>query len=127
MVDGALLRTLDTALRKSVAVWVRPGARPARLVWGVWRAHALWLATGGGSGQDVPGLADGAVAVVTVRSPTTRSHLAEVPMAVTRAEPDAPTAAALVAARLNGPSSWARGDWDAVWRLEPVSAQPHGA
>ncbi|MCP2165571.1 hypothetical protein [Goodfellowiella coeruleoviolacea] len=98
---------LDAALRKAVAVWVTvPDHRP-RLVWAVWRDGRLWLATGGGE-QHVPGLADGVAATLTVRSPSTRSHLLDAPVVAHLLPPGTPehaeARAALVEARLNAPT-----------------------
>lgn len=107
---------LDRALRKSAAVWVAPAGSPARLVWAVWRAGALWVAVGG-SEQQVPGLADGVPCVLTVRSPGTHSHLLDVPAVAARTDPDAAVRAALVAARRHGPPGWAE-----VYALHPLDA-----
>ncbi|MBA8930006.1 hypothetical protein BC739_007239 [Kutzneria viridogrisea] len=109
-----ITRVLDAALRKACAVWVAADGRQARLVWAVWRDGALFVATGGGE-QQVPGLADGVPCRVTVRSPTTHSHLAEFAAAATRVEPDELTSAALTAARLNRAAEWTE-----VYRLEPA-------
>ncbi|WP_081893339.1 hypothetical protein, partial [Actinoalloteichus caeruleus] len=89
-------RTLDLALRKAGAVWVAPGNRPARLVWTVWRGGALWVAVGPGE-QQVPGLADDSLCQVTVRSPSTRSHLLELRTRARLVTPDEDTLAALTA------------------------------
>jgi hypothetical protein len=106
-------RVLDAALRKSAAVWVAAQGHPARLVWAVWRNGALWVAVGPAE-QQVPGLADGVMCTVTVRSPSTRSHLADVPSVAHEVDPDADTSAALAAARLNAPPRWRT-----VYRLDP--------
>lgn len=103
---------LDNALRKAAAVWVRPEGHGSRLVWALWRDGAVLVAVGG-TEQDVPGLADGVACTVTVRSPTTRSHLVDARVTARRARPDAETDAALRAARLNGRPAWAE-----VYRLE---------
>ena len=103
---------LDNALRKAAAVWVRPEGHEPRLVWALWRDGTLLVAVGG-TEQDVPGLADGVACTVTVRSPTTHSHLVDATATAHRADPDDDARAALRAARLNG-----RPEWDAVYRLE---------
>ncbi|HEY8374784.1 MAG TPA: hypothetical protein VIL00_18795 [Pseudonocardiaceae bacterium] len=116
-------RVLDAALRKAAAVWVRAGGsgadHPARLVWALWRDGAVLVAVGPDE-QQVPGLADGVDCVVTVRSPSTHSHLIDVPARAHRVEPDEETTAALAAARLNAPPRWTE-----VYRLEllPVGTE----
>ena len=103
---------LDNALRKAAAVWIRPDGHEPRLVWALWRDGALLVAVGG-TEQQAPGLADGVTCTVTVRSPTTHSHLVDARATAHRTEPDGDAAAALKAARLN-----ARPQWAAVYRLE---------
>ena len=73
---GALifLAILDAALRKAAAVWITSPGHEPRLVHAHWRDDALWVITGG-TEQQVPGLAEGAQVTVTVRSPSTHSHL----------------------------------------------------
>lgn len=105
---------LTRALRKAAAVWVAPEGHAPRLTWTVWRGGALWIATGG-SEPDLPGLADGVTCTVTVRSPTTHSHLVEFTARGHETDPDADTRAAMRAARRNGPDAW-----DRVHRLDPV-------
>ncbi|MFC6092145.1 hypothetical protein [Saccharothrix lopnurensis] len=107
-----IAQVLDNALRKAAAVWVRPDGHAPRLVWALWRDGAVLVAVGGAE-QTVPGLADGVACAVTVRSPSTRSHLVEVAATARLVVPDDDTAAALRAARLN-----ARPAWTAVYRLE---------
>ncbi|GAA3459683.1 hypothetical protein ACFFSW_10600 [Saccharothrix longispora] len=107
-------QVLDAALRKAAAVWVRPDGHDARLVWALWRDGVVLVAVGG-SEQVVPGLADGVACTLTVRSPTTRSHLVDVPVTARRVDPDDDTAGALRAARLNTTPAW-----DEVFRLEPA-------
>lgn len=106
---------LDAALRKAGAVWIAPAGQRPRLVWAVWRGGALWLAVGGGE-QQVPGLSDGVTCEVTVRSPTTHSHLATVSAVAKLVDPDEDATSALTAARLNAPPAWAQ-----VFRLEVVA------
>ncbi|RKT52658.1 hypothetical protein C8E97_1181 [Saccharothrix australiensis] len=104
---------LDNALRKAAAVWLAPEGHAARLVWALWRDDTVLVAVGG-TEQDVPGLADGVPCLLTVRSPTTHSHLVDVPVTARLVDPDEDTAAALRSARLN-----AAPRWDSVYRLEP--------
>lgn len=105
---------LDAALRKAAAVWIAPQGRRARLVWAVWRDGAFWLAAGDGE-PEVPGLTDGVACVVTVRSPSTHSHLVDVPAVARVVEPAPEVLAALAAARLNAELRCAR-----VFRVEPT-------
>ncbi|WP_211215235.1 hypothetical protein [Actinoalloteichus spitiensis] len=114
-------RTLDLALRKGGAVWVAPANRPARLVWTVWRAGALWVAVGPGE-QQVPGLTDDGVCQVTVRSPSTRSHLLELRARARLVTPDEDALAALTAARRNRQPAWSE-----VYRLVPEPGGTGGA
>jgi hypothetical protein len=107
-----IAQVLDNALRKAAAVWIRPDGHGPRLVWALWRGGAVLVAVGGGE-QEVPGLADGVPCTVTVRSPTTHSHLVDVPATARLVVPDDDTAAALRSARLN-----ARPGWAEVYRLE---------
>jgi hypothetical protein len=71
----------------------------------------LWVITGG-TEQKVP-LSDGEQVTVTVRSPSTHSHLIDAPATAHLAEPDEETTQALKSARLN-----TKPEWDAVYRLE---------
>lgn len=103
---------LDNALRKAAAVWIRPDGHEPRLVWALWRDGAVLVAVGG-TEQTVPGLADGVACTVTVRSPTTHSHLVDAPATARLVEPDDESVTALRAARLNG-----RPGWHSVYRLE---------
>ncbi len=103
---------LDNALRKAAAVWIRPDGHEPRLVWALWRDGAVLVAVGG-TEQAVPGLADGVTCTVTVRSPTTHSHLVDATATARGTELDDEAAAALRAARLN-----ARPEWESVYRLE---------
>ncbi|MBB5807745.1 hypothetical protein F4560_007513 [Saccharothrix ecbatanensis] len=105
-------QVLDNALRKAAAIWVEPSGHEPRLVWALWRDGAVLVAVGG-TEQVVPGLADGVACTVTVRSPTTHSHLVDAPATAHLAEPDDDTAKALKAARLN-----TRPEWESVYRLE---------
>lgn len=67
--DSLLARALvEEATRKSGLVWVR-GDGPARALWHVWYEGAAHVVGDGPGEQPLPsGLADGAVAEVTVRS-----------------------------------------------------------
>jgi len=114
-----ITRLLDNALRKAAAVWITVDGRP-RLVWALWRDGALWVAVGGGE-QQVPGLRDGVTCTITVRSPTTHSHLADVPAAVRLVEPEKDVTDALRAARLNAEPAWTE-----VYRLDPDTQGLHG-
>lgn len=107
-----ITRVLDAALRKAAAVWITSPGHEPRLVHAHWRDDALWVITGG-SEQQVPGLADQAQVTVTVRSPSTHSHLIDAEAVAHLAEPDDETTQALKTARLN-----TEPDWEAVYRLE---------
>ncbi|WP_433268652.1 hypothetical protein ACQPZF_04760 [Actinosynnema sp. CS-041913] len=107
-----ITRVLDNALRKAAAVWVAPDGHAARLVWALWRDESLLVAVGG-TEQEVPGLADGVPCVLTVRSPSTHSHLAEVTATARLVDVDEETAAALRSARLNTTPRW-----ESVYRWE---------
>ncbi|PRY46821.1 hypothetical protein [Umezawaea tangerina] len=108
-----IAQAIDAALRKAAAVWVSVPRRRGRLVWALWRDGAVWVAVGGD--QEVPGMVDGAEVVVTLRSPTTHSHLLDTPAVARLVEPDEETVAALRAAHLNGPAEWTE-----VYRLDLV-------
>lgn len=107
-----ITRVLDAALRKAAAVWITSPGHEPRLVHAHWRADALWVITGG-SEQEVPGLADQAQVTVTVRSPSTHSHLIDAQAVAHLTEPDDETTQALKTARLN-----TEPEWEAVYRLE---------
>ncbi|CCH28221.1 hypothetical protein BN6_08920 [Saccharothrix espanaensis DSM 44229] len=103
---------LDNALRKAAAVWVAPAGHDARLVWALWRDDTVLVAVGG-SEQRVPGLSDGVTCTLTVRSPSTHSHLVTVSATARLITPDDETSTALRTARLNTTPVW-----DSVYRLE---------
>ncbi|HEV7907311.1 MAG TPA: hypothetical protein VGP03_04145 [Pseudonocardiaceae bacterium] len=105
---------LDAALRKAAAIWITVPGHRARLVWALWRDGSVWVAVGGDE-QEVPGLADDVACTVTVRSPSTHSHLLDVAATARLVEPDAEITTALGAARLN-----AKPSWNTVYRLELV-------
>jgi hypothetical protein len=107
-----ITRVLDAALRKAAAVWITSPGHEPRLVHAHWRADALWVIAGG-TEPEVPGLADGAEVTVTVRSPSTHSHLIDAPAVAHLTAPDDETTLALKTARLN-----TKPEWDAVYRLE---------
>ncbi|WP_231114554.1 hypothetical protein [Lentzea aerocolonigenes] len=107
-----ITRVLDAALRKAAAVWISSPGHEPRLVHAHWRDDALWVITGG-SEQQVPGLTDQAQVTVTVRSPSTHSHLIDAQAVATLTEPDEETTQALKTARLN-----TEPEWEAVYRLE---------
>ncbi|ANZ42609.1 hypothetical protein BBK82_09440 [Lentzea guizhouensis] len=103
---------LDAALRKAAAVWITSPGHEPKLVHAHWRDEALWVITGG-TEQHVPGLSDKAQVTVTVRSPSTHSHLIDAKATAHLTEPDDETTQALKTARLN-----TEPEWDAVYRLE---------
>ncbi|MET8761175.1 hypothetical protein [Lentzea sp. NPDC004782] len=107
-----ITRILDAALRKAAAVWITSPGHEPRLVHAHWRDDALWVITGG-TEQEVPGLAEGAEVTVTVRSPSTHSHLIDAQAVARLTEPDEETAQALKTARLN-----TKPEWEAVYCLE---------
>jgi hypothetical protein len=107
-----ITRILDAALRKAAAVWITSPGHEPRLVHAHWRDDALWVITGG-TEPHVPGLTDGAQVTVTVRSPSTHSHLVDAQAVARSTEPDDETAQALKTARLN-----TKPEWEAVYRLE---------
>ncbi|USX49176.1 hypothetical protein [Lentzea sp. HUAS12] len=106
-----ITRILDAALRKAAAVWITSPGHGPRLVHAHWRADSLWVISGG-TEPEVP-LTDGAEVTVTVRSPSTHSHLVDAPAVAHLTEPDEETAQALRTARLN-----TKPEWEAVYRLE---------
>ena len=70
---------VEEACKKSSLLWIAvPGLRD-RAVWHVWQEHdgrgAVYLVTGGGE-QNVPGLSDGQLVRVTVRSKDKGGRLA---------------------------------------------------
>ncbi|SDG75868.1 hypothetical protein SAMN05216553_11175 [Lentzea fradiae] len=106
-----MTRVLDAALRKAAAVWITSPGHEPRLVHAHWRDDALWVMSGG-TEPEVP-LGDGAQVTVTVRSPSTHSHLVDAPATAHLTEPDEDTAQALRTARLNTTP-----EWESVYRLE---------
>ncbi|MEU4149810.1 hypothetical protein [Streptomyces sp. NPDC026659] len=134
--DQALI---EEATKKSGLIWVR-GAEvsAARPLWHVWHEGAVCLIGDGPGEQPLPGLADGGLAVVTVRSKDKGGRLVSWPATVHALRPDSPewaeTVAELKGKRLNAPDSeamterWAREC--RVVRLVPTGAvepQPTGS
>src|SRR5690349_2319386 len=100
-----MTRILDAALRKAAAVWITSPGREPRLVHAHWRDDALWVVSGG-TEPEAP-LSDGARVTVTVRSPSTHSHLVDARATARLTVPDDETAQALRTARLNTRPEWA--------------------
>mgnify|MGYP001252562377 CR=1 FL=1 len=126
---------VEEALKKAAVAWVAVAGQPARALWCLPAAGALWVVTGPGE-QDAPGLPDAREALVTLRGEH-GGRIVTWPAAVTRITPDseewATVAPQLAAKRLNAPTDaegllarWA-GEC-AVIRLapagEPVEAGP---
>ncbi|ATL30281.1 hypothetical protein [Streptomyces formicae] len=65
LLDRALV---EEATKKSGLVWVQGEDSPARALWHVWHEDAAHLVGDGPGEQPLPGLVDGGVAEVTVRS-----------------------------------------------------------
>ncbi|MBW5422806.1 hypothetical protein GKQ77_14750 [Streptomyces sp. BG9H] len=65
LLDRALV---EEATKKSGLIWVRGEGSPARALWHVWIDGAAYLVGDGPGEQPLPGLVDGGVAEVTVRS-----------------------------------------------------------
>lgn len=65
LLDQALV---EEATKKSGLIWVKGPGVPARTLWHVWHEGAACVVGDGPGEQPLPGLADGAVAEVTVRS-----------------------------------------------------------
>jgi len=121
------------AAKKSDLLWVETGTPPARPLWHIWRDDAVWVVTGGLEQPD-PGLVDGAVVRVILRSRDKWSRLLSVDATVARIDPSsdlwAEAAAALHAKRLNSPDGDAALDrWrleSTVWQLVPGTALVEG-
>ncbi|NBE54350.1 hypothetical protein [Streptomyces boluensis] len=136
--DSLLDRALvEEATKKSGLIWVR-GTGPARALWHVWHEGAVHIVGDGPGEQPLPGVADGALAEVTVRSKDKGGRLVvwtarAVELAPRSAEWEA-AVAELKGKRLNAPDSeqlterWAREC--RVLRLAPESvdtAMPDGS
>ncbi|MFI5753709.1 hypothetical protein [Streptomyces sp. NPDC051569] len=108
---------VEEATKKSGLIWVR-GSEPARALWHVWLDGAAHLVGDGPGEQPLPGLADGSVAEVTVRSKDKGGRLVGWTAAVTELAPGSEGWEAAVAElkgkRLNAPDAevmterWAR-------------------
>jgi hypothetical protein len=121
---------VEEACKKSSLLWIAvPGLRD-RAVWHVWQEHggrgAVYLVTGGGE-QNVPGLSNGQLVRVTVRSKDKGGRLATWSGLVGRVEPDSAEWAEVVPTlhgkRLNArdgeaqPERWAA--HSAIFRIAP--------
>ncbi|GGT39934.1 hypothetical protein [Streptomyces purpureus] len=128
---------VEEATKKSGLIWVR-GAGPARALWHVWHDGAAHVVGDGPGEQPLPGLADGSVAEVTVRSKDKGGRLVAWTASVTELAPGSEAWQAAVdelkGKRLNAPDGeamperWAREC--RVLRLEPRDAHtdhPHGS
>ncbi|ANP49290.1 hypothetical protein J2Z21_002084 [Streptomyces griseochromogenes] len=116
LLDQALV---EEATKKSGLIWVRgAGAPAARALWHVWHEGAVCLVGDGPGEQPLPGLADGGLAEVTVRSKDKGGRLVSWPATVSELAPGSPEWEAAVAElkgkRLNAPDGeqmpdrWAR-------------------
>ncbi|MFI2644650.1 hypothetical protein [Streptomyces sp. NPDC018610] len=125
LIDRALI---EEATKKSGLIWVEGPGTPARPLWHVWHDGAACLVGDGPGEQPLPGLADGAVAEVTVRSKDKGGRLVTWPARVAELAPETEawreTVAELKGKRLNAPDGeamterWAR--QCRVLRLEPA-------
>ncbi|MCP3821594.1 hypothetical protein NLX86_26935 [Streptomyces sp. A3M-1-3] len=126
LLDQALV---EEATKKSGLIWVQ-GTGPARALWHVWHEGAAHIVGDGPGEQPFPGLADGSVAEVTVRSKDKGGRLVAWRAAVVELAPGSEAweaaAAELKGKRLNAPDAeqvterWAREC--RVLRLEPQDA-----
>lgn len=126
---------VDEAVKKAAVVWVSVDGGPAYALWCLPLDGALLVVTGPGE-QSGPGLADAAVAEVTLRGDH-GGRIVSLPARVTRLRPGTEgwaTAAPLVAAkRLNASGSAADlvarwvAEGCAVHRLTPVGVPVAGA
>ncbi|MFE4534285.1 hypothetical protein ACFRKB_04320 [Streptomyces scopuliridis] len=108
---------VEEATKKSSLIWVR-GSGPDRALWHVWHEGAALLVGDGPGEQPLPGLADGAVAEVTVRSKDKGGRLVAWTAAVAELAPHSEgwetAVAELKGKRLNAPDAevmterWAR-------------------
>ncbi|MBC9730631.1 hypothetical protein [Streptomyces sp. TRM68367] len=125
LLDRALV---EEATKKSGLIWVKGHGVPARALWHVWHEGAACVVGDGLGEQPLPGLADGAVAEVTVRSKDKGGRLVSWAAKVVELTPGSEEWAAAVAdlkgKRLNAPDGeamperWAREC--RVLRLEPT-------
>ncbi|MER5883508.1 hypothetical protein ABT160_06735 [Streptomyces sp. NPDC001941] len=104
---------VEEATKKSGLVWVR-GDGPARALWHAWLDGAAHVVGDGPGEQPLPGLADGAVAEVTVRSKDKGGRLVAWTASVTELAPRSEEWLAAVAElkgkRLNAPDGEAMTD-----------------
>ncbi|MFD7224225.1 hypothetical protein ACFV9P_24920 [Streptomyces sp. NPDC059892] len=120
---------VEEATKKSGLIWVR-GPGPDRALWHVWHEGAALLVGDGPGEQPLPGLADGSVAEVTVRSKDKGGRLVAWTAAVAELAPHSEgwetAVAELKGKRLNAPDAevmperWAREC--RVLRLTPQDA-----
>ncbi|MPY62285.1 hypothetical protein [Streptomyces spongiae] len=125
LLDRALV---EEATKKSGLIWVQGTGAPTRALWHVWHEGAACVIGDGPGEQPLPGLVDGAEAVVTVRSKDKGGRLASWTAKVVELAPGSPAWEAAVAElkgkRLNAPDGeamperWAREC--RVLRLEPT-------
>ncbi|ELS56278.1 hypothetical protein [Streptomyces viridochromogenes] len=125
LLDQALV---EEATKKSGLIWVKGPGVPARTLWHVWHEGAACVVGDGPGEQPLPGLADGAVAEVTVRSKDKGGRLVSWAAKVVELTPGTEqweaTVAELKGKRLNAPDGeampqrWAREC--RVLRLEPT-------
>ncbi|KUM70659.1 hypothetical protein J7F01_29415 [Streptomyces sp. ISL-22] len=125
LLDQALV---EEATKKSGLIWVKGPGVPARTLWHVWHDGAACVVGDGPGEQPLPGLADGAVAEVTVRSKDKGGRLVSWAAKVVELAPGTEqweaTVAELKGKRLNAPDGeampqrWAREC--RVLRLEPT-------
>ncbi|WP_455358619.1 hypothetical protein [Streptomyces sp. SYSU K21746] len=127
LLDQALV---EEATKKSGLIWVQ-GTGPARALWHVWHDGAAHIVGDGPGEQPFPGLVDGAVAEVTVRSKDKGGRLVAWRAGVVELAPGSEAweaaTAELKGKRLNAPDAeqvterWAREC--RVLRLEPQDAR----
>ncbi|MFI1537257.1 hypothetical protein [Streptomyces anandii] len=125
LLDRALV---EEATKKSGLIWVAGPGFPARALWHVWHEGAACVVGDGPGEQPLPGLADGAVAEVTVRSKDKGGRLVTWSARAVELAPESEAWQAAVAElkgkRLNAPDGeamterWAREC--RVLRLEPT-------
>ncbi|MER6016108.1 hypothetical protein [Streptomyces bluensis] len=127
LLDRALV---EEATKKSGLIWVQGTGAPSRALWHVWHEGAACVVGDGPGEQPLPGLVDGAEAVVTVRSKDKGGRLTTWTAKVTELAPGSPAWDAAVAElkgkRLNAPDGEALPErWSRecrVLRLEPTGA-----
>jgi hypothetical protein len=125
LLDRALV---EEATKKSGLVWVQGPGAPARALWHAWHEGAACVVGDGPGEQPLPGLADGAVAEVTVRSKDKGGRVVAWTATVVELAPDSEAWEAAVAElkgkRLNAPDGEAMTErWRRecrVLRLEPT-------